>query len=149
MRTKLQGLVIALALIAVLFIVIGASVHKFGVGSAYVILTGTDIASDNIAVTQAIPDTIIFADEGEAVDWNICGAFAGASLRVKVTTAHQVTLDSTTDDVIHLIDGTALDANDAIDLTAAAGSYVWLVAYDATNWWIMAQVGAVTDGGAD
>ena len=113
------------------------------------IFTGTDIASDNISGAQARNGTIIFANEGGAVDWNMPGAFAGASLRVKVTTAHTATLDSTTDDVIHLIDGTALDANDAIDLAAQAGAYIWMVAYDTTNWWVMAQVGAIADGGAD
>jgi hypothetical protein len=120
-----------------------------GGGGEYVILTDTDIAGDAITASQATPNTIIFGDKAGAMDYDLPAAAAGLSVRLKVTTANTGTLDSIGDDVIHLLDGTAITAANAIDLDGTAGSYVWLVAKDATNWWIMGQVGAVIDGGAD
>ena len=115
----------------------------------HVILTDSDIAGDAITLAQAKNGCIIFNDSGGAVDWDLPAAVAGLSVRVKSVSAHGITLDPDDSDVIHLIDGTALAAGNAIDLAAAAGNYVWLVAYDAVDWWIMAQVGAVADGGVD
>lgn len=114
------------------------------------IVLSTDIVGNAITVAQATPGAIILNNSGGAVDWTIPPAAAGLSVRVKGGSAHLITLDPEDDaDIIVLIDGTALAAGNAIDLAAQKGNYVWLQAFDTTYWWIMAQVGAIADGGAD
>lgn len=115
----------------------------------YTILTDTDIASNNITAAQASMGSIIFNDSSGNVDYNLPPAAAGLSIRVKAVSAHKITLDPDGSDVINLIDGTALTAGNAVDSDSSNGAYLWLVAYDAVDWWVMGQVGAWSDGGAD
>ena len=126
----------------------GAGIFTTSV-SNYTILNDSDIAGSAITAAQAKNGVIIFVDSG-AFDKELPPAAAGLAVRVKAeTAADTVILDSGAGDIINLIDGTAIAAGNAIDLAAQGGAYVYMVAKDDTNWWVMAQVGAIVDGGAD
>jgi hypothetical protein len=107
--------------------------------------------ADDITVTAAQMNGIIFkTGAGEVVIPDVCDSATGEWLTVFNKTAAEqveVAVADTAADKFVLIDGTVLDVNDEIDLSTDASSWVKVVCLEANTWYVVSQVGVVTDGG--
>jgi len=106
--------------------------------------------ADGIILTAAQMNAIIVMTGAGDVDIpaDQCDTATGKWLTVKSTAAH---LNSVTSndaaDLFVLSDGTALDAQDELDLAGAAGNQVTVVCLEANKWYVTGEVGTCVDGG--
>ena len=105
-----------------------------------------------ISVSAAQMNGIIFMTAAEEVLIpDVCDAASGKWLIVfNKTAANQVevAVADTGNDKFVLIDGTATGVNDELDLSTDASSWVKVACLEANTWYVVAGVGATTDGGA-
>jgi hypothetical protein len=89
-------------------------------------------------------------NDDDVIDYTLPSAVAGMSICFYDNAANGqvVTVDSAAGDII-VLDGTALDAADAIDSPGDRGDFICLLAIDATNWISLGMNGTWVDGGAD
>lgn len=92
--------------------------------------------------------------------WHICTNAAGCDITLPSAVAGMsgcwydqngggvITLDSAAGDIFYL-DGTALDAADAIDSAGAIGDFACILAIDDTDWLVLGKSGTWVDGGVD
>jgi hypothetical protein len=100
----------------------------------------SDHAQNNIVVTND--------GAGAARTYNLPAAVEGMTAYFHAEEAQTITIDVDGSDIINMMDGTALDPGDTIDSDGTQGASVFLIAHDATNWWIHNMVGSWSDGGA-
>jgi hypothetical protein len=120
------------------------------------VLDDADIVSDNISSLQARKGVIITNDgKGGAADYNLLAGTKGDAYYFFAEEAQTITIDvADADDIIVLLDGTALDAGDSIISDGNAGSSITIVCHTgdggtATSYfYVHSQVGAWTDNGA-
>jgi len=120
------------------------------------VLDDSDIASDNISAAQASRGVMITNDgKGGASDYNIPAGVKGMVVFVYAEEAEDIVLDmADADDIIVMIDGTALHGGDSIMSAGDAGNSVKIVCVTGDGgtavsyWHIISQVGVWTDNGA-
>ena len=121
----------------------------------------------SVSTSQAVPNGITDADgivlqadqmnsvitmtgAGDVdIPENQCDTATHKWLVVKSTAAHlnSVTSNDAADQFI-LANGTALDAQNELDLAGAAGSQVCIMCLQANEWWVTGYIGTPVDGGA-
>ena len=120
------------------------------------VLDDSDIASDNISAAQASRGVMITNDgKGGASDYNLPAGVKGMVVFVYAEEAEDIVLDmADADDIIVMIDGTALHGGDSIMSAGDAGNSVKIVCVTGDGgtavsyWHIISQVGVWTDNGA-
>ena len=109
-------------------------------------------SAGNITVSAAqMNGNLIVTAAGEVQIPDVCDAANGDWLKViNKTATNQVELAvvDTGNDKFVLVDGTALDVDDEVDLGTNASDSVKIECLEANIWYITAQVGVATDGGA-
>jgi hypothetical protein len=128
------------------------------VGAAAITATGTITGAMGITLHTVNTEITLTAqqcrnqahinNDADAVNFTLPTAEAGLVVLFYGFTTGVITVDSNTGDIITL-DGTALDAGDAIDSPGAVGNFIALMAIDATNWVSVGRSGTWVDGGTD
>ena len=112
----------------------------------------TKTAGYNLTVADMQTRTTLLMTTVGEVGFPDCSADTiGLGIRVMARDAEKVELvmnGDTTNDLFVLLDGTNLDANDEADMAAAKSAQACVKCLEANKWYIVNQVGAVTDGGA-
>jgi hypothetical protein len=121
-------------------------------------LAASSIATASLIIPSAVPITLTSSQMNSIVVMtgagdvdilaDMCDTATGQSLTVKSTAAHlnSITSNDAADQFV-LSNGTALDAQDELDLAGAAGSQAKVVCIQANKWWVMEEIGTCSDGG--
>jgi len=89
-----------------------------------------------------------YNNDAGVIDFDLPTAEAGLTVLIGANATGVITIDAAAGDII-VLDGTALDAADAIDSPGARGDFIVLQALDATTWMMLGRSGTWVDGGTD
>ncbi len=117
-------------------------------GGADVVITDTN----GIVLTNGQMNSVLFmTGAGEVLLPDVCDSASGQWMKIITRDASEqveIAVADTANDLIVLIDGTALDVDDEADLGTDASNWAYIVCLETNKWYITSQVGIVTDGGA-